>query len=180
MSLVTLAAILGTALAIVAVREGAAGLEEGFAGTGSLLKRAVPVTLLGMVLAGMLQVLIPPNTIGRWMGDDSGIVGLLIGMGAGMLTPGGPYVMYPIGAALMASGAGIAPMASFASGRNLLTLNRLVIWELPFLGPPFTVMRLIVSIWMPLVSVLLVPVIYRFMPQALKNVGPRKRPEDAR
>ena len=55
-------------------------------------------------------------------------------------------------------------MAGFVATRNLVTLNRAVVWEVPFLGVPFVVARILASLYMPIVSVLLVPVVYRLMP----------------
>ena len=165
-------AILALVVTIVFVLEGTDGIVEGFKASWSLTKRALPITLLGMGLAGTLQVLAPPGVIGKYMGDDSGLLGLGIGMFAGMITPGGPYVMYPIGNALMTSGAGIGPMAGYVSARNLVTVNRLVVWELPFLGWPFTVTRILVSFWMPIATVILVPIVYRLLPEAIRDKAP--------
>ena len=39
-----------------------------------------------------------------------------------------------------------------------------MVWEVPFLGAPFVVARILASLYMPIVSVLLVPVVYRLMP----------------
>ena len=172
--------LLALVVAIVAVREGTDGLVEGLEGTWRLLRRAAPITLLGMTLAGTMQVLAPPGVVGRYMGENSGMLGLLIGMGAGMITPGGPYVMYPIGAALMTSGAGIGPMAGFVSTRNLVTFNRLFVWELPFLGLPFTLTRLAISFWMPIVSVIMVPIVYRLLPARIREQGPSNRQAEPR
>ena len=130
-----------------------------------------------MGLAGTLQVLAPPGVIGKYMGDDSGLLGLAIGMVAGLITPGGPYVMYPIGNALMASGAGLGPMAGYVSARNLVTINRLLVWELPFLGWPFTLTRLIVSFWMPIAMVILLPIVYRLLPQSIRDRAPERTVE---
>ena len=160
----------------VYLREGWGGVGDGLKGTWDLMARALPVTLLGMTLAGMLQIVAPPGVVGRYMGEDSGLLGLAIGMGAGLIIPGGPYVMYPIGAALMTSGAGIGPMAGFVSARNLVTFNRLLVWELPFLGWHFTVTRILVSWWMPPATVALVPLVYRLMPQSMRDRGPKHEP----
>jgi uncharacterized membrane protein YraQ (UPF0718 family) len=162
---------------VVLLREGTDGVIEGLKGSWTLSRRALPITLLGMGLAGTLQVLAPPGVIGKYMGDDSGLLGLAIGMAAGLITPGGPYVMYPIGNALMASGAGLGPMAGYVSARNLVTLNRLVVWELPFLGWPFTVTRLLVSFWMPVAMIILLPIVYRLLPKAIRDRAPERTVE---
>ena len=166
--------ILALITSIVILREGTDGVIEGVRGGISLMRRALPITLLGMGLAGILQVLAPPGVIGKYMGDDSGLLGLAIGMAAGLITPGGPYVMYPIGNALMTGGAGIGPMAGYVSARNLVTVNRLVVWELPFLGWPFTLTRILVSFWMPIAIVIFVPIVYRLLPQSIRDRSPSK------
>lgn len=167
--------ILALVVAIVFILEGLDGITEGLKASWFLTRRALPITLLGMGLAGTLQVLAPPGVIGKYMGDDSGMLGLAIGMLAGMITPGGPYVMYPIGNALMTGGAGIGPMAGYVSARNLVTVNRLVVWELPFLGWPFSVTRILVSFWMPIATVILVPIVYRLLPEGLKDKAPPRK-----
>jgi hypothetical protein len=65
-------------------------------------------------------------------------------------------------------------MAGYVSARNLVTVNRLVVWELPFLGWPFTLTRLIVSFWMPIATVILVPIVYRLLPHAIRDKAPSK------
>jgi hypothetical protein len=65
-------------------------------------------------------------------------------------------------------------MAGYVSARNLVTINRLVVWELPFLGWPFTLTRLIVSFWMPIAMVILLPIVYRLLPQAIRDRAPER------
>ncbi len=132
-------------------------------GTWRLLLGAAPDLLIGIGLAGMLQVLLPPDMVGRWMGDEAGLLGLSVGMAAGALTPGGPYVMFPIAAALMSSGAGIGPMAGFVTARNVVTINRFLVWEVPFLGAPFAFARLLACVVMPPIAAVLLPAVYRLL-----------------
>lgn len=172
--------LLAIAIVAVAVQKGSSGVVDGLEGTWHLLRRAAPVTLLGMTLAGTMQVLAPPGVVGRYMGENSGLLGLLIGISAGLITPGGPYVMYPIGAALMTSGAGIGPMAGYVSTRNLVTVNRLFVWELPFLGLPFTITRIAISFWMPIATVIMVPIVYRLLPARIREQGPNNRQAELR
>lgn len=149
--------------------EGTSGLAEGLGNSVRLLWAAAPQMLVGFTLAGMITALVPPSAIGRWMGDEAGLKGVAIGLAAGALSPGGPYIVFPIAAALMNSGAGLAPMAGFLATRNLTTTNRLLVWDIPFLGAPFALARLVASLWLPLVSVVLVPPLLRLLrgaPQA--------------
>ncbi|MBD3385422.1 permease, partial [candidate division KSB1 bacterium] len=70
----------------------------------------LPLLIFAFIIAGMAQVLIPHALLSKWVGEESGIRGLLIGTLAGGLTPGGPYVSLPIIAGLLRAGAGIGTM----------------------------------------------------------------------
>ncbi len=170
-------ALLLIVVVLALIFEGTDGLIQGIEGSGSLSLRALPFFLVGIGLAGMVQVLVPPSVVGKWMGDEAGLGGLAIGISAGALMPGGPYVAYPIAASLMASGAGIGPMAGFMSSRNVFAANRLLIWDIPFLGAPLAFARIIATLALPPISVVLVPVVYRMMPRSMRR-APSRTPVD--
>ena len=86
------------------------------------------------------QVLLPQEVIGRWVGAESGLRGLLIGSIAGGLAPGGPYVSLPIAAGLLKSGAGVGTMVAFLTGWSLLAFGRLPL-EVGILGWKLTAIR---------------------------------------
>ena len=73
---VLLAIVVGLALRF----EGVDGLMEGLDGSGSLSRRALPFFLVGIGLAGMVQVLVPPSVVAKWMGDEAGMAGLAFGL----------------------------------------------------------------------------------------------------
>jgi uncharacterized membrane protein YraQ (UPF0718 family) len=117
-------------------------------GTGLFLG-VLPNLLLGFALAGFLHVLLPQELISRWMGHGSGVTGLLIGTGAGMLTPGGPFTHFPILASFLSKGAGVGPVCAYIAAWALLGLNRLIVWELPILGPQIALVRFLASAAVP-------------------------------
>lgn len=181
-SLITMGALLAAVSAVAFVQSGLDGLREGGEGTLSLFRQAAPALALGFVLAGMLTVLFPPGVVGRWMGDEAGAKGLLIGASAGVLSPGGPYVMYPIAAALMSGGAGVASISAFAAARNIFTAHRFLVYELPFLGVPLALAKTLATVWLIVAGTLLTPVVFRLMPkgaqeEARKRIGADARPE---
>lgn len=181
-SLITMGALLVAVSAVAFVQSGLDGLREGGEGTLSLFRQAAPALALGFVLAGMLTVLFPPGVVGRWMGDEAGAKGLLIGASAGVLSPGGPYVMYPIAAALMSGGAGVASISAFAAARNIFTAHRFLVYELPFLGVPLALAKTLATVWLIVAGTLLTPVVFRLMPKgaqeaARKRIGADARPE---
>lgn len=129
--------------------------------TGDLLSDVWLALLLGFLLAGFVAVLLPSKLVARYLGAESGLTGLLLATLFGALTPGGPYVQFPLVAALHKSGAGPGPLAAYLTSWNLLPLHRTLVWELPFLGAPFTIARLLTSLAVPVVIGLGVPLLLR-------------------
>ena len=67
---------------------------------GQTLWRNLPILLLGFMIAGLVQVLIPREMITQWLGTESGIKGILLACVAGGLIPGPPYAVFPLVASL--------------------------------------------------------------------------------
>ena len=145
--------VIGTLVAISAViawrSGGSARVGQALASGSGLFLSVLPNLVLGFALAGFLQVLLPQELISRWMGQGSGVVGLLIGTGAGMLTPGGPFTHFPILASFLSKGAGVGPVCAYIAAWALIGLNRLIIWELPILGPKIALVRFLASVAVP-------------------------------
>jgi uncharacterized membrane protein YraQ (UPF0718 family) len=152
------------ALVAVAVFRGGAPLALQGANEGvAILASVAPQLLLGFLLAGFITVLIPSDLVARLLGEESGLLGLVIATGAGMLTPGGPYLQFPLLAAIARSGAATGPVAAYLTAWSLLGANRALVWELPLLGSGFTAARWAVSIATPILIGLLVPMLMRAM-----------------
>ncbi|MCK4316808.1 MAG: permease [Anaerolineae bacterium] len=98
-----------------------AGLLAG----GRTLWRNLPLLLLGFVVAGLAQVLIPRDLITRWLGTEAGIKGVLIGCVVGGLVPGAPYATFPLIAALYQAGASLGAVVGFVSAWALWSVSRL-------------------------------------------------------
>ena len=101
----------------------------------------LPLLIFAFIIAGMIQVLLPNETISKWIGTESGIKGILFGTVAGALSPGGPYVSLPIVAGLLRSGAGVGTMVAFLTGWSLWAVSRLPM-EVGILGWKFTLIRI--------------------------------------
>lgn len=115
----------------------------------SLFLGVLPNLILGFALAGFLHVLLPSDLISRWMGEESGLRGLLVGTGAGMLTPGGPFTHFPILASFLSKGAAVGPVCAYIAAWALIGLNRFLVWELPILGPQVALVRFLASVGFP-------------------------------
>jgi len=160
-------AILGTlviALSIVAYLRGGAGLPvAGYREAADIFLGVGPQLMLGFVLAGLVTVLIPSDLVASLLGEESGLTGVLIATVAGILTPGGPYLQFPLVAALARSGAGYGPLAAYLTAWSLLGANRVLVWEMPVLGATFTAARWMISIAVPVLVGLLMPTIMRWL-----------------
>lgn len=64
--------------------ENIAGLKIAFHLTWTVL----PLLIFAFIVAGMVQTLIPPQTGSKWVGEESGLRGILLGSIAGGLAPG--------------------------------------------------------------------------------------------
>lgn len=159
--LLILAAVLLTALAVAWWRGGSGLLFEGLGEGTSLLISVLPQLVIGFLLAGMMTVLLPANAIAEWLGADSGIRGLVIATVAGTLTPGGPFLQFPLVAALAGAGAAPGPLAAYLTAWSLTGVNRLLVWEIPLLGPQFALARWSVSLTLPILVGLAVPVVLK-------------------
>ncbi len=129
----------GRADAIVGAREGL-----------SVFLMTAPRLFAAFVLAGMMQVLIPRELVARWLSDASGMRGILFASAAGALTPGGPFLQFPIVAAIYKMGAGTAPIVAYLTAWSLMGVHRIILWEIPFLGPRLTFTRLAFSLPVPI------------------------------
>ena len=103
--------------------------------------RTLPLLIVAFIIVGYVNALEPQSLVRNWIGPDSGFRGVLIGSIAGMLLPGGPYVVFPLIGTLYSTGAGMGPtLAMITSWAALALLS--VSFELPFLGWRFTLIRL--------------------------------------
>jgi len=141
--------LVALALAGLAFRQGGWGLVgEGLASGARLLWRVVPLLAAAFLVAGLIQVLVSPEVVQRWLGASAGWRGLLLACIGGALMPGGPYVYYPIAAVLLHNGAGLGIMVAFVTAKNLWSVSRLPL-EFALLGPHLTLVRFLATLIVP-------------------------------
>jgi uncharacterized protein len=126
--------------------------NKGLNATGSLMLEIAPRMIAAFILAGLFQAVVPEEVILRWMGHGSGFRGILIGMSLGGITPGGPMTHFPVIASLFKMGVGIGPLVAYLSAWSLFGLQRVIMWEIPFLGAKVVAIRIAVSLLFPLVA----------------------------
>lgn len=108
----------------------------------------VPLLVFAFIVAGMIQTLIPKEFLSRWIGEGSGIRGILIGTIAGGFSPGGPYVSLPLAAGFLRAGASIGTIVAFLTAWSLWAVSRIPM-EVGILGWKIAVIRLASTFFFP-------------------------------
>jgi uncharacterized membrane protein YraQ (UPF0718 family) len=149
---------------------GEATFLHGFTGDLSLMEYLLPRIVLAMFVAGLVEALLPKDKVAYWVGSESGMRGILIATAAGALTPGGPMTSFPFVVALYMAGADRGSLVAYLTSWSLLGFQRVMVWELPLLGPEFAALRLLANLPLPIIAGILArkfPGIEARMPGAL-------------
>src|SRR5688500_3733602 len=125
------------------------GARSGLAMLWFIVPRLIPALLL----AGMLQVLVPQETVARYFGRQGGMRAILIASLAGVLTPGGPMVSVPLLVVLSNSGAALPSLVAYMTAWSLFGMQRIIAWEAPLMGWKFVAVRVIPSLLFPVVEI---------------------------
>ena len=158
-SFVVLAALALVTAALAYVKDPglpAIGARNGLALLWFIIPRLVPA----LILAGMLQVLIPQETVARFFGRQSGLTAICVASVAGMITPGGPMVSVPLLVVLANSGMALGPLVAYMTSWSLFGLQRIIAWEAPLMGWHFVGVRVASSVIFPVLAGWLVTLYY--------------------
>ena len=132
--------------------KGGEGVAEALAVAWGLFLTLLPVLGAALLLAGFVQAGVAKETIARWLGAESGLRGLLIATLAGAATPGGPMAAFPLVFALAAGGADRGALIAYVTAWSLNGLQRILVWEIPILGPEFAALRFVASLPLPILA----------------------------
>jgi len=141
-------AVIASILSIIAYRREPSLFFEGWKSGLVLLVKIFPIMILAFGISGLVQALVPKESIATWLGKESGWRGIFLGCVAGAVTPGGPYTSFPIVAALYQAGAGIGTLVAFMTSWSLWALARLPI-EAALISPKFMIVRFVCTLIFP-------------------------------
>ena len=133
---------------------------EGIKMAITLTIQIAPLLLFAFIIAGMMNALIPRHFISQWIGSESGFRGILVGSLAGAMTPGGPFVSFPLAAGFLKAGAGVGTMVAFITGWSLWAFTRFPL-EVGILGWRFTLIRFLCTLIFPPLSGLIASFLFR-------------------
>jgi len=152
-------AVLAIIFLLIGYSRGEGQHIQGLKSAWDMTIRVLPLLVFALILAGMVQVLLPHELLSKWIGEESGIRGIFIGTLAGGFTPGGPYVSLPLVAGLLHAGAGVGTMVAFLTGWSLLAISRLPL-EIGILGWRFALVRLTCTFFFPPIAGLLAQLLF--------------------
>jgi uncharacterized membrane protein YraQ (UPF0718 family) len=134
----------------------AIGAKNGLQLLWFVLPRLVPA----LILAGLMQVLIPQEIVSRYFGREAGLKAIVVASFAGIITPGGPMVTVPFLVALAHSGAALPALVAYMTSWSLFGLQRIITWEAPLMGWHFVAVRVLASFFIPVLAGWLVLTFY--------------------
>ena len=140
---------LATGLALLAWRRSPDMPLDGLKASLRMLSGVWTDILLGFVIAGLIDVLLPSSRFASWLTGETATRAVGIGWLAGLIIPGGPYVVFPLAARLFQQGVAPGAIIAFVTAKTLLSPIRMFTYEAPLLGWPMTLARFIPAVIMP-------------------------------
>ena len=124
--------------------------------------------VLALLLASYLEKLIPEELVGHWLGEESGIRGILLASAIGGFIPGGPMITFPLILALFKMNVAVPSLVAFITAWSVYAANRVIMFEVPLMGWRFTVLRLSSTFFIPPLTGVVAGLLVDF----LRSAGP--------
>ena len=124
-----------------------------------------------LMLAAIIEVMLPKGLVERWLGVGSGFKGIMVATFAGAFTPGGPFVSFPLVLALYRAGAAWAPLVTYITSWSILSVARTLVFEIPLVGVELPLVRYLSCIVLPPIAGLTAQYIARFYRAPPRGVG---------
>ena len=125
---------------------------QAFAGVRRMIINNFPRLVVALISAGLFAELLPEEIVRHYLGDTSGMTGILLGAVLGILTPGGAFVSFALAAGAMNAGAAAPALVAYITSWSLFGVTRVITEELAFLGGRFVLMRVALSWPLPVIA----------------------------
>ncbi len=117
-----------------------------------LFFKLLPRIGVALSVAALIWCLLPRDQISKLVGADSGLTGLVIATLAGAITPGGPSSAYALLAVLASTGANRGALVAYITAWATLGMQRILVWDVPFMGEEFAILRVLASLPLPVLA----------------------------
>lgn len=132
--------------------QGSEAFQQSLVDDAALLTNTVPRILAALSVAGLIWVILPRDRLTKYIGRDQGLMSLVITMFASILTPGGPSAAFSLLAILGSAGADRGILVTYITGWSLLGIQRILVWDVPFMGAEFSLTRFLISLPLPILA----------------------------
>lgn len=137
-----------------------------------LLGDTLPRVAAAQIVAGFVWILLPRDRLAGLVGTDSGLRGLILATAAGIATPGGPASAFALLAIVAGAHADRGILVTYITSWALLAVQRIIVWDLPFMGAEFSATRFLVCLPLPILA----GMIARRLPLSLVLAEPPSQP----
>ena len=120
--------------------------------TFELVGNTLPRVAAAQFVAGFVWAMLPRDRISQLADANHGLRGLAIATAAGIITPGGPTSAFSLLAIAAAAGADRGILITYITSWGLLAVQRIIVWDLPFMGAEFSAMRFLVCLPLPILA----------------------------
>ncbi len=124
------------------------GFAPGQAIGGTFVSYAVGMIMVlpcAFILIGLFEVWVNREAVEKSFGRESGALGYLWALLLSLTTVGGSYVAFPVAHALYGKGASYNILFTYLGAATILRVP-MTMFELSFMGPKFTLLRLGLSL----------------------------------
>lgn len=112
----------------------------------------VPRIVAAVSVAGLLWAMLPRDRMAKLIGPESSWRGLVVGTVGGVVTPGGPASAFPLLAMLGGAGADRGALVAYIVAWSTMGLQRILVWDVPFMGTDFSLTRFLISLPLPILA----------------------------
>ena len=137
-----------------------------------LVGNTLPRVAAAQLVAGFVWAMLPRERFSQLADADRGLRGLVIATAAGIITPGGPSSAFSLLAIAAGTGADRGILITYITSWALLAVQRIIVWDLPFMGAEFSATRFLVCLPLPLLA----GIIARRLPLSLVLVKTPSQP----
>ncbi len=137
-----------------------------------LVWNTLPRVTAAQFMAGFVWAMLPHDRISQLGEADHGLRGLVFATAAGIVTPGGPASAFALLAIAAGAGADRGILITYITSWALLAVQRIIVWDLPFMGAEFSMTRFVVCLPLPILA----GIIARRLPISLMLVESLRKP----
>ena len=145
-------------------------------GSLELLGNTLPRVAAAQLVAGFVWAMLPRDRFSQLADAKHGLRGLVIATAAGIITPGGPTSAYSLLAIAAGAGADRGILITYITSWALLAVQRIIVWDLPFMGAEFSAIRFVVCLPLPILA----GMIARWLPLSLVLVNAPQQPGESK